>query len=96
MMKKRRYASDKLLPAHRQIVVPGAQRASSSVSQNFENLKRLTALYRVEFIGRDLFVKTRWCYVYAYYEKALIDSARMVIHFLDSNDDCDIDKFLSK
>lgn len=43
-------------------------------------------LYRVEFIGRDLFVKTRWCYVYAYYEEALIDSDRMVIHFFDSDD----------
>ena len=53
-------------------------------------------LYRVEYTPRDLYIKTRYCYVYCYYEEVLIDSDRMVLHFLDSNDECDIEKFLSE
>jgi hypothetical protein len=49
-------------------------------------------LYRVESSG--LYVKTRYCYVYCYYEDALIDTDDMVIHFLDSEEECEIDKIL--
>jgi hypothetical protein len=51
-------------------------------------------LYRVEDAVGDVYIKTRWCYVYAYSEEALVDTDEMVIHFVDSDDDCDIDKIL--
>jgi hypothetical protein len=34
--------------------------------------------------------------VYCYYEEALVDSDRRVIHFLDSEDECDIDSILTE
>lgn len=52
-------------------------------------------LYRVEDAVGEVYVKTRWCYVYAYWEDALIDTDEMVIHFLDSDDECDIDRFIT-
>lgn len=51
-------------------------------------------LYRVEDAVGDVYIKTRWCYAYAYREDAIVDSDEMVIHFLDSDDECDIEKFL--
>lgn len=53
-------------------------------------------LYRIAYTARDVYVKTRYCYVYCYYEDAIIDTDRMVIHFLDSKEDCDIDEFLTE
>jgi hypothetical protein len=53
-------------------------------------------LYRVDYNPRDVYVKTRYCYVYCYFEEARIDTDRMEIHFLDSDDECDIDKILSE
>jgi hypothetical protein len=53
-------------------------------------------LYRVDYAPRDVYLKTRYCYVYCYFEEALIDTDRMEIHFLDSDDECDIDKILSE
>lgn len=53
-------------------------------------------LYRVDYSPEDVYIKTRYCYVYCYYEEALIDSDRMVIHFLDSEEDCDIEGFLTE
>lgn len=58
--------------------------------------REATDLYRVEDSVGDMYIKTRYCYVYTYYEDALIDTDRMVLHFLDSDEACDIDKFLSE
>jgi hypothetical protein len=49
-------------------------------------------LYRVDL--SDVYIKTRYCYVYCYYEDAIIDTGEMVIYFLDSDDECTIDKIL--
>lgn len=53
-------------------------------------------LYRVEYAVTDTYIKTRYCYVYAYFEEAIVDTDDMVIHFLDSEDQCDIDSILSE
>lgn len=53
-------------------------------------------LYRVDSTSGDLYIKTRYCYVYCYYEDALVDTDRMVLHFLDSEEECDIEKLLSE
>jgi hypothetical protein len=53
-------------------------------------------LYRVDYASKDVYIKTRYCYVYCYYEEALVDTDRMVIHFLDSEDECDIEKVLTE
>ena len=53
-------------------------------------------LYRVDYVPGKVYIKTRYCYVYCYYEEALVDSDRMVIHFLDSEDECDIESILTE
>lgn len=47
-------------------------------------------LYRIH--GRDLYVKTRACYVYAYYEEAIIDTGNREIWFEEGK--CDIEEIL--
>ena len=66
----------------------GAELYRVTVSGEAQNL------YRVDYSARDVYIKTCYCYVYAYLEDALIDDVRMVLHFLDSDDECDIDKIL--
>ena len=61
-----------------------------TVSRDADNL------YKVENSPNDIYIKTRYCYVYCYYEDALVDTDDMVIHFLDSNEECDIDKLLTE
>jgi len=51
-------------------------------------------LYRVEYTSPTIYIKTNYCYVYAYYEDALIDTDDMEIHFLDSDDTCYIERIL--
>jgi len=51
-------------------------------------------LYRVEYTSPTIYIKTNYCYVYAYYEDAVIDTVGMEIHFLDSDDTCDIEQIL--
>ena len=53
-------------------------------------------LYRVEYSPSDVYIKTRYCYVYCYYEDAVVDTDDMVIHFLDSDEECDIAKLLTE
>ena len=66
-----------------------AELYKATVSRESQNL------YRVEYTSRDIYVKTRYCYVYCYYEEALIDTDRMVLHFLESEDECDIENILT-
>ncbi|MGB6847389.1 MAG: hypothetical protein WBG05_04200 [Thermoanaerobaculia bacterium] len=49
-------------------------------------------LYRV--VGTDTYVKTRYCYAYVYYEDALVDTDEMMIYFLDSDDECEVEKII--
>ncbi len=51
-------------------------------------------LYRVQYTAPTIYIKTNYCYVYAYYEDALIDTGDMEIHFLDSDDTCYIERIL--
>jgi len=51
-------------------------------------------LYRVDGSHPEIYVKTRYCYEYAYSERALIDTDDMELTFLDSNTTCTIDKIL--
>jgi len=66
-----------------------AERYRATVSRKAQDL------YRVEDAVGDVYIKTRWCYVYAYWEDAIIDTDEMVIHFVDSDDECDIEKLLA-
>ena len=61
-----------------------------TVSRDADNL------YKVDNSPNDIYIKTRYCYVYCYYEDALVDIDDMVIHFLDSDEECDIDKLLTE
>jgi hypothetical protein len=51
-------------------------------------------LYRVETTGE--YIKTFSCFVYCYYEDAIIDTGKMVIYFLDSDDECTIAEILAE
>ena len=48
--------------------------------------------YRVEGTSPQIYIKTRYCYEYAYSERALIDTSDMEITFLDSDTTCQIEK----
>ena len=51
-------------------------------------------LYRVDYTSPTIYIKTNYCYVYAYYEDAIVDTDDMEIHFLDSDDTCSIERIL--
>lgn len=63
-----------------------ATKYRTSVSREGSNL------YKVDY--RDVYIKTRYCYVYAYYEEVLIDDSEMWIYFLDSGEECEIDRII--
>ena len=80
----------------------GLAAAMSLAASSSGGLYRITVsreaqnLYRVDYTSREIYIKTRYCYVYAYFEEAIVDDERMVIHFLDSGDDCDIARILAE
>lgn len=62
-----------------------SQKYSVSVTRKFQNF------YQVD--GRQFFIATRYCYVYAYSEDAILDVAQQQIHFLNSRDACDVNSY---
>ncbi len=50
--------------------------------------------YIVRDFGSEYLVRTKYCYVYAYSEPAILYDN--VIYFLDKNDSCDIDEIYQK
>lgn len=52
-------------------------------------------LYKVDYSSPKIYIKTRYCYEYAYSEEAVVDTQRMKIHFMDSDSTCDIDEILT-
>lgn len=53
-------------------------------------------LYVVDWSNPKIYIKTNYCYEYAYSERVLIDTDDMEITFLDSDKTCTIDKILSE
>lgn len=52
-------------------------------------VKRLEKdLYRV--LGTDVIIKTRYCYVYSYGDKAVLDTDSKKLIFINQNQTCDV------
>lgn len=45
-------------------------------------------LYKV--VGTDVVIKTRYCYVYSYWDKAILDTNSKKLIFVDQNQTCDV------
>ena len=59
-----------------------AQKYSVSVTRKEQNFYEVTA--------SRLFIETRYCYAYVYFEDSLLDVGAAKIHFLGSKDSCDV------
>lgn len=52
-------------------------------------VKRLDKdLYKV--VGSDVVIKTRYCYVYSYSDKAILDTDSKKLIFIDQSQSCDV------
>jgi hypothetical protein len=75
------------------VVVVGAQ-ALSAEAYKVTVTREEANLYRVDGSSPKTYIKTKYCYEYAYSERAIVDTDDMEITFLDSNTTCTIDKIL--
>lgn len=80
-----RWSTNTKLLLYLMIVVSGAafgEKYSVSLTRRSGNF------YQID--GKEIFVQTRYCYVYSYGEDAVLDTDLGAVHFLDSNDRCDV------
>ena len=66
--------------------------AAPALAENYEvNLNRKGSnVYKID--GKDIFIQTRYCYVYAYSEEAILKTSGYggEVIFFDSKDKCDV------
>jgi len=66
--------------------------AAPALAENYEvNLTRKGSnVYKID--GKDIFIQTRYCYVYAYSEEAILKTSGYggEVIFIDSKDKCDV------
>lgn len=74
-------------------ILTWAMLASASTSAAAEmykvDVKRVDKdLYKV--VGTDVVIKTRYCYVYSYGDKAILDTDSKKLIFIDQSQSCDV------